>query len=113
MSCIMKVNKMEEENEKETGSNALDISTLDVYPILGFFLNILNVKAWQYMGLRVDTKTQKIQKDFKKAILTIDCVAFIIDKLAPQLDDDERNKLRALLTDLQINYVRQRKAAEK
>jgi hypothetical protein len=60
----------------------------------------------------VDPQTQKIQKDFKKAILTIDCVAFIIDKLAPQLGDDERTKLRALLTDLQINYVRQQKAAE-
>lgn len=107
----MKVNEMEE-SEKETGSNVLDISALDVYPILGFFLNILNVKAWQYMGLRVDPKTQKIQKDFKKAILTIDCVAFIIDKLAPQLEDVERNKLRSLLTDLQINYVRQKKAAE-
>ncbi len=108
----MKVNDMREENEKETGSNILDISTFDVYPILGFFLNILNVKAWQYMGLRVDPKTQKIKKDFKKAILTIDCVAFIIDKLAPQLEDAERNKLRSLLTDLQINYVRQVKAAE-
>jgi len=108
----MKVNDMGGENEKETGSNILDISTLDVYPILGFFLNILNVKAWQYMGLRVDPKTQKIKKDFKKAILTIDCVAFIIDKLAPQLEDAERNKLRSLLTDLQINYVRQVKAAE-
>jgi hypothetical protein len=103
---------MAEESEKENGTNILDISALDVYPILGFFLNVLNVKAWQYMGLRVDPQTQKIQKDFKKAILTIDCVAFIIDKLAPQLEDDERTKLRSLLTDLQINYVRQQKAAE-
>ena len=69
---------MGEESEKENGTNILDISALDVYPILGFFLNILNVKAWQYMGLRVDPQTQKIQKDFKKAILTIDCVPFII-----------------------------------
>ncbi len=108
----MKVNEMGEENEKETGSKGLDISSLDVYPILMFFLNILNVKAWQYMGLRVDPKTQKIQKDFKKAIITIDCVAFITDKLTPQLEDNERDKLRSLLTDLQINYVRQKKAAE-
>jgi hypothetical protein len=105
----MEDNAMGEEREKEAGSNVLDISTLDIYPILGFFLNILNVKAWQYMGLRVDPNTQKIQKDLQKAILTIDCVAFIIDKLAPQLEDDERNRLRALLTDLQINYVRQQK----
>lgn len=103
---------MGEEHEKDPGSNVLDISTLDIYPILGFFLNILNVKAWQYMGLRVDPNTQKIQKDLQKAILTIDCVAFIIDKLAPQLEEDERNKLRALLTDLQINYVRQQKTDE-
>ena len=103
---------MGKESEKENGTNVLDISALDVYPILGFFLNVLNVKAWQYMGLRVDPQTQKIQKDFKKAILTIDCVAFIIDKLVPQLEDDERTKLRSLLTDLQINYVRQQKAAE-
>ena len=104
---------MDEEHDNEKNdANVLDISALDVYPILGFFLNILNVKAWQYMGLRVDPKTQKIQKDFKKAILTIDCVAFIIDKLAPQVEDDERTKLRSLLTDLQINYVRQQKATE-
>ncbi|MCK5626273.1 DUF1844 domain-containing protein [Candidatus Bathyarchaeota archaeon] len=103
---------MGEEGEKKMGQGPVDISALDIYPILGFFVSILSAKAWQYMGLRVDPKTQTIKKDFKKAILTIDCVAFIIDKLAPQLEDEERNKLRSLLTDLQINYVSQQKSSE-
>jgi len=103
---------MSEEGEKERVPSPVDISVLDIYPILGFFISILSVKAWQYMGLRVDQKTQKIDKDFDKATLTIDCISFLIDKLVPELGNDERNKLKALLTDLQINYIRQQETTQ-
>lgn len=104
---------MGEEVEKEKGPSLVDVSALDIYPILGFFINILSAKAWQYMGLQVDPKTKKILKDFDKATLTIDCIAFLIDKLTPELGEDDGKRLKTLLTDLQINYVRQRKAIQK
>ena len=102
---------MGEEGEKKMGQGPVDISALDIYPILGFFVSILSAKAWQYMGLRVDPKTQKINKDLDKATITIDCVAFLIDKLAHELEDDERQRFMALLTDLQINFIRQQETS--
>ena len=103
---------MSEERDEEKRPSIVDISALDIYPILGFFISILGSKTWQYIGLQVDPRTQKIEKDFDKATLTIDCMAYLIDKLAPKLEDVEREKLQALLTDLQINYVRQSETAK-
>lgn len=86
----------------------MDISALEIDHILSFFISILNTKAWQYMGLRVDPKTQKISSDFEKARLSIDCISFIIDKITPSLREEEVGKLRSILADLQINYIRQK-----
>ncbi|MCJ7632890.1 DUF1844 domain-containing protein [Candidatus Bathyarchaeota archaeon] len=91
----------------EKAAGAVDITSIDIYPLLGFFISLLNEQAWQYMGLRVRPATQKIEKDVSRARIAIDCIAFLIDKLEPQLSEQEKTKMRALLTNLQINFVHQ------
>ena len=100
----------DEDKEKET--SMVDISAIDIYPLIGLFINILNTQAWQYMGLRINPATKKIEKDLAKAIVAIDIIAYLIDKLEIQLDDEERTRLRSLLSDLQINFIRQQKPSE-
>ena len=97
----------EHEHDHEHEHEAVDIASIDIYPLLGVFTNILSEQAWQFMGLRVRPATQKIEKDMDRAKIAIDCVAFMIDKIEPQLTDAEKPKMRGLLTDLQINFIRQ------
>jgi hypothetical protein len=97
----------EHERDHEHEHEAVDIASIDIFPLLGIFINILSEQAWQFMGLRVRPATQKIEKDLDRARTAIDCVAFMIDKIEPQLSDVEKLKMRGLLTDLQINFIRQ------
>ena len=85
----------------------VDISTLDLYNLLQFFLTILSEKAWRYIGLRVNPVTGEKETDFGRAHAAIDCIMFLLDKLESHLTENERNQLRNLVTDLQINYARQ------
>ena len=93
------------EAEKEKPST-LDITALDTYVLLGLFINILSNQAWQHMGLRVKLGTDKVEKDFERARVAIDCIASLIEKLEPHIPDAEKNVLRNLLADLQMNFVR-------
>jgi hypothetical protein len=85
----------------------VDISTLDLYHLLQFFITILSEKAWRHMGLRVNPVTGEKETDFGRAHAAIDCIIFLLEKLEPHLTENEKNKLRNLVTDLQINYARQ------
>jgi len=96
---------VDEGGEQKAG--LVDISALDVYLLLQFFIALLSEKAWRYIGLRVDPRTNEIETDFERAHIAIDCIIVIVDKLEPKLTADEKNRLRNLITDLQINYARQ------
>ena len=85
----------------------VDISTLDLYYLLQFFLSILSEKAWQHIGLRVDLASGEVEKDLERAHAAIDCIIFLVDKLESHLTEEENDRLRNLITDLQINYARQ------
>jgi len=91
---------------EEKEQSALDITALDTYALLSLFIGILSAQAWQHMGLRMKPGTDKVEKDFERARVAIDCVAFLVEKLEPRLPDAEKGKLRSLLADLQINFVR-------
>ena len=91
--------------EKEEKPVVFDIASLDTYVLLELFINVLSAQAWQHMGLRVRTGTDKIEKDFERARVAIDCIAFLIDKLETHIQESEKNRLRSLLADLQINFA--------
>lgn len=91
---------------EEHKSHLLDGTTLDTYALLRLFVSILSAQAWQHLGLRVKTGTDKTERDFGRARVVIDCIAFLVDKLETHVADQEKSEMRRLLADLQINFAR-------
>jgi Domain of unknown function (DUF1844) len=98
-----------ESEKKEQEPSPVDISSLDIYQLVELFIMLLSEKAWRYIGLRVDPGTNKINKDLSKAHIAIDCIISLVDKIEPNLDNAEIERLRRLITDLQLNYAEQMK----
>ncbi|MFQ6053943.1 MAG: DUF1844 domain-containing protein [Candidatus Bathyarchaeia archaeon] len=91
---------------REEQAQAVELTALDLEQLLGFFVGILASKAWQYMGYRLAPGKEEAERDLVKAATAIDCVAFMVERLAPSLPDAEARRLRAMVTDLQINYAK-------
>jgi hypothetical protein len=87
----------------------VDISSLDIYQLAELFIMLLSEKVWRYIGLRVDPHTNKINKDLIRAHVAIDCIISLVDKIESKLENTERERLRRLITDLQLNYAEQMK----
>jgi hypothetical protein len=96
---------MEPPEDNETPP-AMDVTSLDTYVLLALFINILASQAWQHMGLRVKPGADTVEQDLERARTAIDCIAFLVEKLAGHVQDSEAKGLRSLLADLQINFVR-------
>ena len=79
----------------------------DAYSIAAFALEMLAGAAWRSMGIQVDPKSGKIEKDMDEARFAIDCVMALSDKLAPRLDETALREVRGLISNLQINFVNQ------
>jgi hypothetical protein len=93
----------------ESEPTSVDISLLDIYQLLEVFVMLLSEQVWRFIGLRVDPRTNKLKKDLVKAHDAIDCIIFLVDKMEPHLADKEKQRLRNLITDLQLNYAEQMK----
>ena len=89
--------------------SSVDISRLDIYQLLELFVMLLSEQAWRYIGLRVNPDTSEIKQDLLKAHVAIDCIISLVDKMEPYVEDAEKERLRRLITDLQINYADQMK----
>jgi len=81
----------------------------DVYSVLALFLGELRNLAWLRMGLVANPGTGQIERDLPQAKVAIDTVAFLAQQLEPTVAPQERLPLRALVSDLQINFVEQTK----
>jgi hypothetical protein len=104
------LNSNTSDSEKmDQGPRSVDISRLDIYHLLELFVMLLSEQAWRYIGLRVNPGTSEIKKDLVKAHVAIDCIISLVDKIEPYIEDAERERLRRLITDLQINYAEQMK----
>ncbi len=100
---------IDESEGKEQESNPVDISQLDLFQLLELFVLLLSEQAWRHIGLRVTPGTSEIKKDPAKAHVAIDCIITLVDKMEPHLDSSEKERLRRLITDLQINFAEQMK----
>ena len=96
-----------ESENKEQKPSPVDISSLDINELVELFIMLLSEKAWRYIGLRVDPRTNKINKDLIKARVAIDCIISLVDKIDSNVDNAEVESLRRLITDLQLNYAEQ------
>ncbi len=101
--------KPSESEKKEQEPSPVDISSLDIYQLIEVFIMLLSEKAWRYIGLKVDPRTNKLDKDLAKAHVSIDCIIALVDKVEPNIDNAETERLRRLITDLQLNYAEQLK----
>ncbi|MCL5104674.1 MAG: DUF1844 domain-containing protein [Armatimonadetes bacterium] len=89
------------------GQEEAEIPPPDVYSILEFMATMLAEQAWQFMGIRLAPGQKELIKDLTQAKVAIDTLAFIADKLHPQMSEPDRLAMRGLVSDLQINFVRQ------
>ena len=85
----------------------MDLTSLEIDQLLSLFVSLLSVKAWQYMGIQLTPGKEEPEKDMVKASTTIDCVSFLVEKLAANLPVIDAERLKSLVADLQINYARQ------
>ncbi|MFX0162577.1 MAG: DUF1844 domain-containing protein [Candidatus Hodarchaeota archaeon] len=99
--------KQETSGDEERSGTVVNIAFLDTYTLMRVFIGLLANQAWQDVGLVMNPQTQKTEKNIERAKIAIDCIAFLIEKLEPQLQNEEKEKLRSLLTDLQLNFVQQ------
>ena len=86
---------------------AAGLPPVDVYSLLRSFIGLLGAQAWQWMGLIKDPSTGKIEKDMAQAKVAIDAVAALMAQIEAGLSPSESEELRAMLSDLRINFVRQ------
>ena len=84
------------------------------YQIALYALGLMQMNAFQQLGLMADPSTGKAHRDLDQARIGIDCVAAlasVLDSPASQLDERVRGDIRRVLTDLRLNFVTQSQLA--
>ncbi|MBU1291209.1 DUF1844 domain-containing protein [bacterium] len=90
----------DEEKKQEEGFKEPDLPVLFVW-----FISMLSAKAWEYLGLIMNPETKEINKDLKKAKITIDTVAFLYNQIKDDLNPEDFKRIENLLANLRMNYV--------
>ena len=98
-----------EPEKAESQAGSINISRLDLYQLLDLFIMLLSEQALRHLGLRADPQTNETKKDSIRAHLAIDCIISLVDKMEPSLTSKDKDRLRNLITDLQLKYVQQMK----
>ncbi len=97
----------------EQGDEMYDAGQLpDVYSILALFMGELRNLAWLRMGLVANPGTGEIERDLPQAKIAIDTVGFLATQLEAVVAPDERLPLKAMVSDLQVNFLEQSKRAQ-
>jgi hypothetical protein len=97
----------EPSDEPDLEDFAAALPPVDVYTLIRSFIGLLGAQAWQWMGLVKNPSTGQIEKDLVQAKVAIDTVAALIAQTEGKLSSPEAEELRAMLSDLRINFVRQ------
>jgi len=92
--------KAKEEKNQEKHFKEPDLPALFVW-----FISLLSGKAWEYLGLIMNPETKEMNKDLKKAKITIDTVAFLYDQIKDDLNQEDFKRIENLLANLRMNYV--------
>ena len=68
-------------------------------------VNTFQHAAWQQLGKRVNPLTNKVEKDFDQASLSIGMLDMLAIKTEGNLSDEEKRFLDQVVADLKLNYV--------
>ena len=93
--------------EQEVGPEEPQLPAPSIYDLLQFMVGMLAEQAWQRMGIRLVPGMREVEKDIGQAKIAIDTIVYIVDAIHPHVGEEERKALRGLVSDLQINFVRQ------
>jgi len=93
------------ESEPPPTQAADDVPDIDVYSLLRMSVGMYVEQAWIHMGLRVDPRKGKAEPNLPYAKVAIDTVAFVVEQLQPNLDENEKRELDIMLANLRMNYV--------
>ena len=94
------------EQEEPEMAQETPLQALDVYDTLRFMVSLLIQQAWISLGIQKAPGAQETKQDLPQAKVAIDTLEFVIDKLKPALEPQERAELDSVLSNLQINYVK-------
>lgn len=78
-----------------------------VYDVLQFVAGMIAEQAWYHLGVRLAPGQKEPKKDLVQARIAIDTVAYISEQLEPHIEENVRKALKATISDLKINFVRQ------
>ena len=78
---------------------------INVFSLLRMSIGMYIEQAWIHLGLRMDPNKSKVEPNLPNAKVAIDVVDFMIQKLQPDLDDNEKRELDLMLANLRMNYV--------
>lgn len=78
-----------------------------VYDLLQFVAGMIAEQAWLHMGIRLAPGKKEPSKDLAQAKMAVDTVVFITDMVGPHIGEEDRRALRGLVSDLQVNFVKQ------
>lgn len=81
---------------------------LKVEELLSLTLVQLIAKAWSYLGLVSHPETGKIKANLDQARLAIDSIEAIYPLIKDKLPEEDRKGVELELTNLRLNYVKQR-----
>lgn len=79
--------------------------------ILQMTWGLLSERAWIDMGMVADPGTGEVKKQISEAKLAIDVLGDLARHLEPLASADERREIQTVLTNLRLNFVRQRDSA--
>jgi len=95
------------EEEPKPEDKADGLPPVDVFSLLGSFITMLGMQAWQWMGLVKDPATGNIEKDLAQAKVAIDAIAALAGQPEGKISSADAEELRRMISDLRINFVRQ------
>jgi hypothetical protein len=84
-----------------------DYTLPDVREMLMEYLLVLRDVAVLRLGLALNPATGKSEKDLPQARIAIDTIAFLAGQVESALPPDDRLSFKAMISDLQLKYVRQ------
>ncbi len=67
---------------------------------------MLTQQAWVSLGIQKAPGAEDVEQDLPQAKVAIDTLEFVVSKLAPDLESQEKAELDSVLSNLQINYVK-------
>jgi hypothetical protein len=90
--------------DREAGMETPDKDGINSF-LFHQLVNTFQNAAWEQLGKRLDPLTNKMEKDFEQASLSIGMLDMLSAKTQGNLSAEEDRFLQQIISDLKLNYV--------